>query len=218
MMFDIEIVDASRHLGYSWLTKRWILVEKEGGKGSRGADTLVLNSVLKWSLYSCTMFDLNVEQLHQIYQEFSHNRKTAFLQLILSDIFKNTWHETQHNTADMLLGQFDIGFANIFRDPLSTAVMKLLETREDQKNRRMIARFGFYHLSKAWRLKNTFKESTNHDTINAIKAKTTQINSLLCSNTKLQYTITDLKNQPLIKPDTRYLTINSIDNYRGTCE
>ena len=46
--------------------------------------------------------ETKVQQLcHQIYQEFSHNRKTAFLQLILSDIFKNTWHETQHNTADM---------------------------------------------------------------------------------------------------------------------
>lgn len=160
------------------------------------------------------MFDFNTDQLEHMYKKLSHTRQTAFLQRILDDIFKNHWYETTHSTEEMMTGQFELVFEDKFRDPLSSATMNLLDAKDRMMRtenlsdkRRAMARFGFYHISKAWRLNNTYSEASNRDMIQAITNKTTTCPSLLCGPWKVQNTIKELKQRKLMTPDPRYLSI-----------
>ena len=170
------------------------------------------------------MQNLNDASLWKIYSQQNHAQKKAFLKKVMYDIFQDEWTLVGHSTDEMLDGEFELSFANHFRDPLSQGIVELMEcsmhhsTRtqcpELLHERKTLTRFAFYNLSKAWRLRNLFSEATNSVALRAIQGKTTRCSSLLVSRTKVLSTIEQLKRMPLVTPHEKLIQIYSIDNFQ----
>ena len=160
------------------------------------------------------MLKLDAPDLKDIYDLYEFREKKLFLKSIIKDIFVHKWDRVHHNMNEMLDGDFKQSFEYHFSDPLSQSIMELMEIKEEKEKRQTLVRFGLYHLSKAWRLRNTFSEATNRDTIQSIYAKTSKFPSHLVSSALICNTVENLKKEKLIKPDPNLIQIHSIDNYQ----
>ena len=117
----------------------------------------------------------------------------------------------------ILGGHFSDQFSDRFRDPLSSAFINLINTRDNTTERAELVRFGIYHLDRSWRLHNTYAEATSKDTLSAVYNKGAKRTSLLTSPCFVNNLISELKQVDMPSPRPELANIRSIDNHQFEC-